>query len=434
MNEILCDIVDLAEKNRIKAEIFSNRVRSKALTFNNDKVEEINYEERTDYYIRVIKDGKIGFYSAMNFLDIESAIKKSLNSSEFGEKVRFDFPMVDEFIYPKTYDTRLMQLMDQETAKLAGICEGFVHTLRLLNRQISCNLSLEIGETVTSIANTSGFFCSYKKSGFYLASWVKGFIDDRLVQHFDLLRSRKQEDLSRFAEQIVKELYWSENLVNVKTGDYKMLFMPSVSKVLFQGFLAMVNGGAVLKQESLLENRLGEKIFDNRLSITDDCSADWLLGSIPFDDEGVKASSKPIIEEGLFNNFLYDLKTGALAGTGSTGNGKRYEGKIRIAANNLLVGEGCLTLDDLIKEIDEGILVGTGMGSLDMNGNFNIVVENGYLISGGEIAGKIDNNLQVIGNIFNAFNSIMNISKERISSGSMLLPYIGFERLSLQAN
>src|SRR2546426_9745789 len=84
-----------------------------------------------------------------------------------------------------------------------------------------------------------------------------------------------------------------------------------------------LSGKAVLQGISPLGAKAGEQVFDPRFSLTDDPLRGGRIASRPLDDECVPSRTLALVEDGVVQQFIYDLETAARAKTRSTGNGQR---------------------------------------------------------------------------------------------------------------
>ena len=165
-----------------------------------------------------------------------------------------------------------------------------------------------------------------------------------------------------------------------------------------------------------MSDKLGEQVFDEKLSIYDDGTIDHAVGSSPTDDEGIPLRRTSLVENGCVRTFIYDLQTAGLAGAEPTGNGERSPNSLPSPGyHNAIVepGDGG-SMDDLIGGIDEGILVeytmGASMGNL-FSGDFSGNVHLGYKIENGKLAGRVKDTM-VAGNTYAALKNIAAIGSE----------------------
>ena len=120
------------------------------------------------------------------------------------------------------------------------------------------------------------------------------------------------------------------------------------------------------------------------------------------------ARKNALIVRGLVNQFYYDLRTAALAGTISTGNGSRNGGMPSPSPHALIIDGGEDGFDSMVKNIKEGIIIEQLMGAEQgniLNGDFSGNVLLGYKIENGEITGRIKDTM-VSGNVYQLLKAV----------------------------
>ena len=97
------------------------------------------------------------------------------------------------------------------------------------------------------------------------------------------------------------------------------------------------------------------------MNVTADSTMASGLGTFAFDDEGMPAERRPIVEEGVLRGFLTSRETAARIGAGVGGSMRADSWSrmplVRMTNLNLEPGEG--TLEELIGEVDDGIYMET---------------------------------------------------------------------------
>ena len=182
---------------------------------------------------------------------------------------------------------------------------------------------------------------------------------------------------------------------------------------------------------------MGERIIDERFSLWDDATVPYVPGSAAADDEGVPSRRKALIDHGVATTFLYDLQTAGHAGTSSTGNASRsLSSPPSPASSVLLIDEGDMSYDDMIKDMEEGVVVqrllGAGQGNV-LAGDFNANVLLGYRVSHGEIIGRIKNTM-IAGNSYDVLNNLAAIgNKARWLGGRIRTPALYCRGVSVSA-
>ena len=182
------------------------------------------------------------------------------------------------------------------------------------------------------------------------------------------------------------------------------------------------NGKAVLEGASPLRDKLGKQVFDKKLSLWDDATVAYGVGSYPFDDEGVPSQRLPLVTNGVIANFLYDLQTAALAGTRSTGNGRRAGGFPSPSISSIILGESNVSFQAMVKDMKEGLIVdevmGAGQGNL-LGGDFGGNVLLGYKVQNGEIVGRVKDTM-IAGNIYQVLKELLGVGQETRWVGGIL--------------
>lgn len=100
-------------------------------------------------------------------------------------------------------------------------------------------------------------------------------------------------------------------------------------------------------------------LFSSVLNIADDPNLDGQSGSVIFDDEGVQSPGKHIIEKGVFSGTISNVETAFLNKQMSSGNGYRHSSSPfpQVQFSNIFIKPTVLSVDNLMKEAGEGILV-----------------------------------------------------------------------------
>ncbi len=177
-----------------------------------------------------------------------------------------------------------------------------------------------------------------------------------------------------------------------------------------------------------MNGRLGQQLFDTKLTVMDDATLDGRLASAPYDDEGLPHRCNTLVEGGVLRGFLYDLKTAAQAGAESTGNGMRELFRPpSISPTNLVISSGERSLQEIISDIDEGLLVedvlALGLGNI-LSGAFSNPLALAFKIEKGEIVGRVKD-VSIAGNIYDLLRNIAAISSEQAwAYNTFCAPYL----------
>ena len=159
----------------------------------------------------------------------------------------------------------------------------------------------------------------------------------------------------------------------------------------FAGFIGgMLSADAVQRGRSLFAGKLGEEVAAPQLRIADDPTDPGGLASAPFDAEGSPARRNALIEEGRLATYLYDARTARKDGRDTTASATRssYRSPPSVGTSNLVIDAGEATLDELVGQAGDGLLVtdvaGLHSGVNPVSGTFSVGAS-GRLIEGGAL-------------------------------------------------
>jgi len=226
------------------------------------------------------------------------------------------------------------------------------------------------------------------------------------------------------ADRVIWQLEMAKKKTAVSTKLLPVIFTPlGVASALLSPLVLAFNGKSVLEGASPLKDKLGEQVFDKRLSLWDDATIAYGVGSYPFDDEGVSGRRLPLVTNGVVTNFLYDLQTAALAGTQSTGNGQRAGGGFpRPGISSLILSGGDVSFQAMVEDMKEGLIVEQVMGAEQGNllgGDFGGNVLLGYKVENGEIVGRVKDTM-IAGNVYQVLKELLGIGQEARWVGGIL--------------
>jgi PmbA protein len=159
----------------------------------------------------------------------------------------------------------------------------------------------------------------------------------------------------------------------------------------FLGFIGgMLSADAVQRGRSLFADREGDEIANPLLRLADDGTAPDGLATSPFDGEGSPRRRVALVEDGKLLSFLFDARTARKAGRETTANAVRssYRSAPSVGTGNLVVEPGERSLDELVRDVGDGLLVtdvvGLHSGVNPVSGTFSVGAT-GRLIEGGEL-------------------------------------------------
>lgn len=287
--------------------------------------------------------------------------------------------------------------------------EAFKADERIASVQ-ACVYGDGMGEIVLS--NTKGLFLEDKSNIAYTYISVVAKEGEDIKTG---LAYRTGNDFSKFkakeiAREAVEEALALLGASPVKSGDYKVIIRNSAAADLLEAFTGIFSAEAVQKNLSLLKGKLNEKIASSVFTLVDDPYMEGGLASRSFDGEGVTCKYKKVVDKGVLKTYLHNLKTAKKDGVETTGNAGKgsYKSSIGISPSNFYVEKGERDLNQMMADIDKGILItelqGLHSGLNSISGDFSLAAL-GFLIEGGKISRPVDQ-ITVAGNYFEMLKDI----------------------------
>ena len=113
---------------------------------------------------------------------------------------------------------------------------------------------------------------------------------------------------------------------------------------------------AIRDGRSFLNDRIGQKIFGENITIRDDV---WhrLQSGAPFDGEGVPRKPLTLVDRGVVRDIAYCRQAAALAGVAPTGHGFPLPNEFGEAPMNIVIEGGDSSVDRMVASTERGILV-----------------------------------------------------------------------------
>ena len=290
------------------------------------------------------------------------------------------------------------------------------------------------------IINSKGLHSYRDGDGMSLVASARATDSDGSVKsgsHYWIGKDIDDFDQEKFLKKFKENLIGKMGAKSVKSGNYKTILRNEAFQQFFMVFFGNFLATTMQRGLSLLADKEGSKIASDALTVKECPMLDKALTKIPFDDEGVLTTEKAIIDKGTFATALYDLKSAYKAGRNSTGNGFRSGSAVSEMPTNLVVEAGEKTLDGLMEEVGEGIMLtdlsGLHAGVNAISGDFSLLCE-GYLIENGK-KGRPVEQITVAGNFYDVIKSIKSVGNDIINlpsgEGEFFTPSVLIESLAI---
>ena len=441
-------LLDSARGKVDGADALWRREEQTAVAFESGRLKAAGISEEAGLNLRVLAGGRMGVAGTTAAApDTAALVARARASAELGEVVDLRFPGAAATSLPPipTYFDRTANASLEDMIRM-----GRLLVERLARPDCQVNVSVEREVADTAVGNTAGARGEYRATGIAVTADITRIAGDDVLMVYDQYVGADMPgdaDLEMLVRSVETRLTAALKIVAPPDGALPVVFTPAGLAAVVLPLEQALSGKTVLQGSSPLAGKVGEQLFDGRLSIVDDPLTPGRPASRPVDDECVPSRSTGLVEHGTVGQFIYDLETAARAKTQSTGNGRRgVFGKPHIGYTNVLfrmsdgghvgaqhaaplpaLGGG------LIAGIDDGLLVddliGVGQGNV-ISGAFSHPVGLAYRVQRGEITGRVKD-AAVAGNAYELLKKIGGFGNDGRWLGSRFSPSLLLEGVSI---
>jgi len=407
------DILKQLQAQAEQVEVVDFQSESTTVGFEANRLKSSQVEQTKGIAVRVVKNGRLGFAASSDAAATEKLIANALESAAYGDQVPMAFPAPGSAPQVTTFDQTITEL---SIPRMVEIGQEIVDLILQIEPEARVNLGLERGVQHLSIRNQTGHEVRIKRSPLatvFEIARVKG--DDVLVTFAIMGTTTWDQEYLAAARRLGRTLELAQKSATIQSGRMPVLFAPGGALVLGLPLMLGLNGKNVYTGISPMAGKVGAKLFDDKLTIVDDATIDGKFGSASYDDEGVAHRRNVLVEQGVLQGFMYDLKTAAQSGVQSTGNGSRSLFRPPgPSPTNFVLEAGQTPLADMMAGIDEGLLVenalGLGQGNV-ISGAFSNALSLAFKIEKGEIVGRVKD-VSIAGNVYDLLQDVAAVSQE----------------------
>ena len=142
------------------------------------------------------------------------------------------------------------------------------------------------------------------------------------------------------------------------TARMPLVFEPRTARSLVGHLAGFIAGPAIARGTSWLKDSLDCPVFAEGITITEDPFVHRGLASRPFDGEGLRPHAGRLVDNGILVTWLLDCRSARQLSLSPTGHATRGTGgPPSVGTTNLWLEAGEDSPDDLMADIDEGLLV-----------------------------------------------------------------------------
>jgi len=377
-------------------------------------VETMKLAEDRGLGMRVIRGARIGFSFStdLSFAGVEETVRRALANCEK--------TAVDPYYSLPAPGMRYPELDIYDPGIRMATVEGKIELARSMEQaaldydprvKVIESATYQDGEVLVTIANSNGMSLACRGSycGVYLALVASDGSDSQNGFALDFKLKYNQLNPEEVGREAARRAVRMLGAAPAPTRKAVVVMDPYVA-IGFLGLLGpALTSEAVQKGRSLFAGKIGQKVVSEKITVIDDGTLPNGIASTPFDGEGVATSRTVLIENGNLKGFLYNTYTAAKDNWQSTGNGvrKSFKGTPEVGITNLFIDAGSTPVEQLLREVKEGIYITEVMGMHTANpisGDFSVGIS-GLWIENGQLTKPV-RGMALGGNVIDLLASV----------------------------
>lgn len=403
-----------------QADAVAAQAASTSLSYREGKLEENDHSENASIALRVFVDGCKASVST-NVADSAEEMQKIAERATMMARLSPEDPYArladkDALMSPEEISirTKELEMVDKtlpssdQLREQALSAEEAAMGVKGVTKSGGAGATHYVGGMV--LATSHGFVGSYLASRFGFSVTAIAGEGTGMERDYDYTSAVFLEDLKspqevgkKAGEQTIARL----NPAKIETGTYDVVFDPRIATTLVGHFLGAINGSSIARQVSFLKDKMGEQIFANGITISDDPLRKRGLASKPFDGEGTQIEALKLIEDGKLTQWLLDSATAAELGLNANGRAGRSGANPFPSSTNVTLEAGEQSPQDLISNIKDGVyltdLIGQGVNGV--TGDYSRGAS-GFRIRNGQIEEAISE-FTIAGNLNDMFKRLV---------------------------
>ncbi|MBN1212419.1 MAG: TldD/PmbA family protein [candidate division Zixibacteria bacterium] len=331
---------------------------------------------------------------------------------------------------PKYYQGRKdidLQLRDDKyealkSEKRVGMAEEIERVVMAQSDQvISC--TSYVGDSLSEgiKVHSNGFEGAVERTSFYAGAEVTvrdGESGRPQDSYFKSVRFLKDIDNLEFmGKEAVRRTLEKIGQAKIASGVYDMLIENRAASRLLYYLQGALTGSALQQKRTFLDGMLDKQIASEKLTVIDDPFIVGGMGSRLYDNDGMAAKKRVIIDKGVLKYFLINNYYARKLGVEPTGG----------STSNMVFDYGTRSLDEMVRDVHKGILVTGFIGGNANNttGDFSVGIV-GLYIEDGKIVKPV-NEMNVAGNQKELWNQLVEVGNDPYIYSSIRRPSLYFK-------
>ncbi|MEM2146992.1 MAG: TldD/PmbA family protein [Candidatus Bathyarchaeia archaeon] len=427
MKDTLSKVVDVAVQKfgAEYAEIRAQKLFKTMLTIKEERVEAAREGIENGAALRVLINGAWGFASVGSF-NAEKLVNAVCDACKMAKAASLKLKTPIKLVEYKTFEDRVTAKPKKDPSKIS-IEEKLKTTLAIAETTLkhdkrvkSCTIDY------LDLVGTSYFL---NNEGTYIEN-------DKLYVWSRILATAKEGDIFTFSreeigstagyeifdaetpeivgERVAKRAVNQLKAKMPKGGTFPVVLGPNVVGVFVHEAFGHLAEADLTLSGSVLMDKLGKKIASEIVTIYDDGTVEGAFGSFKYDDEGVPTQKTLLVKDGVVVGLMHNRETAQKLKANPTGNSRAEDFRVEplIRMRNTFMEPKDHSFEELIEKIKFGYYFKSFRGGqANIDGTFQVGIQEGYEIINGEI-GEPVRNASISGNTLETLNKVDAVGKD----------------------
>ncbi len=394
------------------------------------EIDKLEYERDKGLSITVFIDGQKGNSSTSDFSDIaiKESVEAAISIAKFASRDEHAGLVEPELMATEFPDLDLYHpwsISPEAAIELAIECEqaAFDSDKRISNSDGSV-VSTYSG--LNLYGNTNNFINGWNWSNHTIDCTVIAEDSNGMQRDGWYSKARDCNDLQSvkdISQEAARRTVARIDSRKLSTRQAPVIFEAPVASGLFSAMITAISGGSLYRRASFLLDKKGEQIFADHINISEQPFIKKALGSATFDNDGVATREHDIIKDGVLMDYVLSGYSARKLGLQTTGNAG--------GVHNLVIEPGKNNLDEMVKQMDTGLLITDmiGFGVNQINGDYSRGAS-GFWIENGELAYPVEE-ITVAGNLVDMYKNIISIGNDVDPRGNVLTGSVMIDAMTI---
>ncbi|MFM0501765.1 metalloprotease PmbA [Paraburkholderia caffeinilytica] len=324
------------------------------------------------------------------------------------------------------------QLSADEAVEIARRAEGaaFAAGPQIRNSE-GASVSAQHSQSV--LATSRGFLAGYPHSSHHIAcAPIAG--SGRNMQHGNWYSSKRSaadlaapEAVGRYAAERALARLGARQL---DTRKVPVLFEAPLAAGLLGAFVQATSGGALYRKTSFLVDSLGKAVFAPHVQVIEDPHVPRAMGSVPFDEEGVRTRARRVVKDGVLEGYFLSTYSGRKLGMQTTGNAGGAH-NLALRSSRTRAGDD---FEAMLKKLGTGLLLTElmGQGVNYVTGDYSRGAS-GFWVENGVIQYPVEE-ITVASTLQQMFQGIVAIGADTLVRGTREIGSVLIEQMTIAGN